>query len=472
MAGNVFEWCRDWHGPYEPGPGRRPRAAPRPPATSPGASSGAARGSARRSSPDRPPGTGTTRPAGTPTTASASSPRSSPTPRAEVAPPAPPTRAAAPAAAAAPSGRRPAARPAGPGPGARAGLALPGLDRGRDRRRRSCCSGGRRARVGRSSFAGPTRRAAGEVRGPPGRRRVLDRLARASRPGRWSSYACRVDGMFREDRFTVADGPSGLFVYTGGTPTEVEIREVRAPDRRTDGPSPGRGIRPEPSLRAARRPVAASSFAADPPGPTPRTVPDSTTPRRLVGPSPGLLIDAPASPDRPAAGRARTGGPDPPRPRRRPGSSPRTPGPTSPGRSPAPTGRPGSSAPGPGRPTPGRSRPRPPAPPGRPLVAFGATLVEAGADPGLPASLYLDPEPLADLARSPRQGRPLRPRRSATSWPRRPLAGRPVRPDRRPVRPGPAGRPGGHQPPARRGRAGHARPGPRARAGTASGAGS
>lgn len=49
----------------------------------------------------------------------------------------------------------------------------------------------------------------------------------------------------------------------------------------------------------------------------------------------------------------------------------------------------------------------PPSATGRPLVAFGATILEDGSDPGVPASLYLDREPLAELADRLGRGRSL-----------------------------------------------------------------
>jgi glycosyltransferase involved in cell wall biosynthesis len=46
----------------------------------------------------------------------------------------------------------------------------------------------------------------------------------------------------------------------------------------------------------------------------------------------------------------------------------------------------------------------PPSATGRPLVAFGSTTLEGGADPGVPASLYLESEPFAELADRLKQG--------------------------------------------------------------------
>ena len=39
-------------------------------------------------------------------------------------------------------------------------------------------------------------------------------------------YRCKIDGIDREDRFTVGEGPGGYFVYTGGTPEVVKVLEV------------------------------------------------------------------------------------------------------------------------------------------------------------------------------------------------------------------------------------------------------
>jgi formylglycine-generating enzyme len=52
-------------------------------------------------------------------------------------------------------------------------------------------------------------------------------------------YRCKIAGIDREDRFTVGEGPGGHFVYTGGTPVVVKVLEViPAPASMT--PRPGR----------------------------------------------------------------------------------------------------------------------------------------------------------------------------------------------------------------------------------------
>jgi formylglycine-generating enzyme required for sulfatase activity len=55
-------------------------------------------------------------------------------------------------------------------------------------------------------------------------------------PGSIVRYACQIDGAPTDGEFTVGPGHQGHFVYTGGTPADVEIREIipssgmRSPD--------------------------------------------------------------------------------------------------------------------------------------------------------------------------------------------------------------------------------------------------
>ncbi len=45
-------------------------------------------------------------------------------------------------------------------------------------------------------------------------------------PGSLVRYRCLIDGRPTDGEFTVGPGHQGHFVYTGGTPSEIEIREI------------------------------------------------------------------------------------------------------------------------------------------------------------------------------------------------------------------------------------------------------
>jgi formylglycine-generating enzyme required for sulfatase activity len=93
-------------------------------------------------------------------------------------------------------------------------------------------------------------------------------------------YRCNLDGIEREDRFTVGEGPGGLFVYTGARPEALKVVEVI--------PSPV-FMATRPARPAVRRQFGSPSQAQDLFSPAP--------PRRRGQP----LIDEPPRPTFPAA---------------------------------------------------------------------------------------------------------------------------------------------------------------------------
>ncbi|MDR3637085.1 MAG: SUMF1/EgtB/PvdO family nonheme iron enzyme [Isosphaeraceae bacterium] len=50
-------------------------------------------------------------------------------------------------------------------------------------------------------------------------------------------FVCRVGGTVREERFTIMAGPKGGFVYTGGAPTDIKVLEIILPEGEYDPPA-------------------------------------------------------------------------------------------------------------------------------------------------------------------------------------------------------------------------------------------